>query len=371
MNLLLRINWCLDEAHPIGGRTDSEVYFLAILTENALPGTSKTRTLLGSMTSIDDSAASPVLHQATFDDFDQFARVVQGWDFEWHQLDRGQLEARLEQIQGPSVLLTRLGFSRQFHQQGSQPPGMLTFGFPGEGVSEVKWCGRPSTQRSLHTFNSANGYEAVSQVGFRGNTLSFSEDFLGRLAESLEIPGTEDLLARANQSFDCDPVILTTLRRKLRALFATAAADPSVVSSVGFLDEIETEIPTLMLTAMAGGHRSARRLSSSVRHKAARDALVLVRDRPEDPVTVQEICTAVGVSERTLQHAFREQFGVTPKRYLQAVRLDGVRRSLRSADLNAKVADVANAWGFWHLGQFAADYRRQFGELPSATLSRA
>ncbi|MCK5375915.1 MAG: helix-turn-helix domain-containing protein, partial [Acidobacteria bacterium] len=32
------------------------------------------------------------------------------------------------------------------------------------------------------------------------------------------------------------------------------------------------------------------------------------------------------------------------------------------------VTDVANNWGFWHMGQFAADYRKMFGELPSQTL---
>ena len=35
-----------------------------------------------------------------------------------------------------------------------------------------------------------------------------------------------------------------------------------------------------------------------------------------------------------------------------------------------RVTDVANEWGFWHLGQFAADYRRHFGELPSETFER-
>jgi len=35
-----------------------------------------------------------------------------------------------------------------------------------------------------------------------------------------------------------------------------------------------------------------------------------------------------------------------------------------------KIADVANKWGFWHLGQFAKDYRSWFGELPSEAYER-
>jgi len=32
------------------------------------------------------------------------------------------------------------------------------------------------------------------------------------------------------------------------------------------------------------------------------------------------------------------------------------------------VQEAAAGWGFWHLSELAADYRRQFGELPSQTL---
>jgi AraC family ethanolamine operon transcriptional activator len=32
------------------------------------------------------------------------------------------------------------------------------------------------------------------------------------------------------------------------------------------------------------------------------------------------------------------------------------------------INEIANRWGFWHMSQFAADYRRFFGELPSETL---
>jgi AraC family ethanolamine operon transcriptional activator len=79
----------------------------------------------------------------------------------------------------------------------------------------------------------------------------------------------------------------------------------------------------------------------------------------------------VGASERTLRRGFRERFGVSPKAYLLAQRLIDVRRTLRTADPDATlVADVANRFGFWHMGQFAADYRKHFGELPSQTLGR-
>ena len=52
-------------------------------------------------------------------------------------------------------------------------------------------------------------------------------------------------------------------------------------------------------------------------------------------------------------------------------RLDGARRELRTGRADTVIATVANRWGFWHMGKFAADDRRSFGELPSETLRRA
>ena len=39
-----------------------------------------------------------------------------------------------------------------------------------------------------------------------------------------------------------------------------------------------------------------------------------------------------------------------------------------SADL---ISTVAGQYGFWHMGQFAADYKRIVGEFPSETLRNA
>lgn len=78
-----------------------------------------------------------------------------------------------------------------------------------------------------------------------------------------------------------------------------------------------------------------------------------------------------GVSERTLEYAFRERFGITPKAVLSSIRLNGVHRELKLTNGgNTKIADIASRWGFWQMGQFAKDYKLMFGELPSYTLSQ-
>ena len=66
----------------------------------------------------------------------------------------------------------------------------------------------------------------------------------------------------------------------------------------------------------------------------------------------------------------RVRFGVGPKRHMLARRLTNVRRELRQANRGSPtIADVANRWGFGHMGQFAVDFRPFFGVLSSRALS--
>ena len=85
---------------------------------------------------------------------------------------------------------------------------------------------------------------------------------------------------------------------------------------------------------------------------------------------VSEICEVIGVTDRTLQSCCAEFLGISPSRYLLLRRLKQVRSALRDADPAATVADLAQQHGFTELGRFAAVYRREFGEMPSATLAR-
>ncbi|WGS49967.1 helix-turn-helix domain-containing protein [Paraburkholderia sp. D15] len=101
----------------------------------------------------------------------------------------------------------------------------------------------------------------------------------------------------------------------------------------------------------------------------AREYVLLHRDRA---IGVPELCEQLHVSRRTLQYCFQDVLGMAPATYLRAIRLNGARRELSTAAREARsVQDVAASWGFWHLSQFATDYRKLFGMRPSETLKAA
>lgn len=95
-----------------------------------------------------------------------------------------------------------------------------------------------------------------------------------------------------------------------------------------------------------------------------------VNDSPSEDITAVELCTLADCSQRWLEQSFKARFGVTPKAYVKYLRLARLRQDLLSSSHDEKqtVFDIASAYGFWHMGQLAADYRKVYGELPSATL---
>lgn len=84
---------------------------------------------------------------------------------------------------------------------------------------------------------------------------------------------------------------------------------------------------------------------------------------------VPALCRATGVSERTLEYAFKEIMGLSPVAYLIRLRLHRARAALLAAEPGStRVSVEALKCGFWHFGEFSRAYKQCFGELPSQTL---
>jgi len=108
------------------------------------------------------------------------------------------------------------------------------------------------------------------------------------------------------------------------------------------------------------------------RMKVLRKAREFLAARAHSPVYLAELCAAAGVPERTLRDIFQKLLGVSPLKFLQLRRMRQARGVLQQATTHTQsVKAVALDCGFWELGRFSAEYKRLFGELPSATLAAA
>jgi AraC-like DNA-binding protein len=114
--------------------------------------------------------------------------------------------------------------------------------------------------------------------------------------------------------------------------------------------------------------RAARRLG----RRSVRLSIDFIERNLSQPISLHDIAGNSHMSPRSIQQGFREELGTTPMAYVRERRLERVRAELADAvpSDGVTVTDIAERWGFSHLGNFAVTYRKRFGESPSQTLRK-
>ena len=298
---------------------------------------------------------------ARFDTIEELCQFIDGmgWDSDVLQLDRSAGISTFSGLMTPDLILSRFHFSNKIHQRAMPIPGFQTFGMLAGAQAPTSYSGQVLDQDSLSLMNHGNGLDAFSEAGFTGFTIALRDERLHSMAEQHELaaPGSADWRWQQGPLVS-NPEMLTAIRRQVSRCFEGARA---------FSDgELETDLALRVLTLGSQGREPApSRFPSRVR--ARRRALAYLRVNRRESVTVQKLCEVAACSVSTLERAFLDEFGVTPKRYIQRERLSGVRRAMLDDPPERSVTDIASDWSFSHMGKFAADYRQAFGELPSET----
>ena len=304
-----------------------------------------------------------------FNDFEELAEATRGWDLDYWQLDSGPFAAEHTQIQTPSVILNECAYSRKIHQRGAPPAGHRTFAFAANQGLDLMWRGKTVSSEDLMLFPPGSELESISQPGFHIFAISIADGALEEAASRRGLDSVRELLP-ATDLISCRDDALAKIRLRAGYLSRTAASGPSIVNDRLFREGLEIDLVDSVLDAIATGSGIMRSFSvAPSRTRLVKRAIEIIADRAEDRVTVAEIARLTGITDRTLRTAFEESVGISPKQYIQAYRLNSVHRLLRHArEQGQNVADVANSLGFWHMGQFARDYRKMFGVLPRQTM---
>ena len=73
----------------------------------------------------------------------------------------------------------------------------------------------------------------------------------------------------------------------------------------------------------------AKKLRQKFQIKKARDVL---HQSIDEPMNFTELTKELGISERILHHAFKANYGMTPKKYLLALRMHKIQEELLLVD---------------------------------------
>jgi AraC-like DNA-binding protein len=86
--------------------------------------------------------------------------------------------------------------------------------------------------------------------------------------------------------------------------------------------------------------------------------------RYSEPLGVEELARAAGLSRAHFSREFRRAFGEPPHAYLLTRRLERAAALLRTTDRS--VADVCLSVGLQSIGSFTTSFKRAFGVSPTA-----
>lgn len=116
--------------------------------------------------------------------------------------------------------------------------------------------------------------------------------------------------------------------------------------------------------------RLAQGRADTARPPSVRRVIELVEREPSGDLSLARLAAVAGTGPRALQRNFRQYVGVSPREYVQRVRLGRAHEDL-AAGAGGTVAEIAFRWGFTHVPRFAGAYQERYGVLPSATLRAA
>jgi AraC-like DNA-binding protein len=157
----------------------------------------------------------------------------------------------------------------------------------------------------------------------------------------------------------------------IQHLVSELTHNDAVVKSRLVCAQLEQTLLMLLLCGANHSYRDALQATDkSVCPKHVVRAYQYMVANARENITIEDLTRLTGVSGRALYEGFRRFKGASPKACLRAIRMQEIRKELLEGDDSDDVTVIAERWGFFHLGRFASNYQKIFGEKPSQTLRR-
>lgn len=304
----------------------------------------------------------------SFSNFDSFEQVTKGWDLSIKKHNKGSFQGSLLQITNEKVIISDVNIGSTLEINGVPLQGYKSFGIPKINVAPFYWRYNSLSDKTIQIYRPGSELFMINKYEMSAIDIAIEENHFNRLCSKLKLNNVHHVISK-NEFVMCDLNLLRELQNRLAQLSNNAKKlDPSNYNLI--TNEVNYEIPILLIKALASVNQTPKISKPLARTLAIKKVVELVEEAPTDYFNLSDLSNATNVSERTLQYSFKEKFGVSPSTFIKNNKLNHIYKSLKESSIHSNsVSDIANKYGFWHMGQFAKDYKLLFGELPSETFS--
>lgn len=303
----------------------------------------------------------------------ELSEQTRAWKFEFAQLKRGHFTAQggaldLDGVSAASVVMTQTLLHR-----GGPPDGMVAVLIAGAGSGPAFINGQCMEAGQCCTIADGQLQHGVSHGYYVDVACAFD---LNACRKQLDALYAGDLgMARGVTIANPGQLWVDDMVARVHWILAAAALNPAALGK----PEIRASLADRVLAALPRFDQSPAHAGSTARparagrRNAVRLATEFIHSRLAQPIRLSELCSHSRLGIRSLEYGFREVTGLTPIAYVRSLRLNVVRRALLRdpKSRGRSISEIAMDTGFWHLSQFAADYRVFFGETPTQTRRRS
>jgi len=307
-----------------------------------------------------------------FISFEELVAAARYWNADFRQVSASCRKPEVQQLVAGNILLSTGWFDCHVDQRGQTPGRMRTIALPHIDCSEFRWFGYRIDSPALLVFPLSGEIDAISKPGFHVTTMSIPAQILDEYCERNFQSSSRKMIGSDESILQVKPDVIEGLMKSLKLVSRLSRLRGDTNGHSNAVASFEAQLLDTLFQNSHGTVLKSRIPGRSGRNRVLDSALQYIENHQRDIVYIHELCAAIRVPERTLRAVFQREFGISPKRFLLGRKMYGVHRELwNSSPAYSHVSDLANAWGFWHMGQFAKDYRSFFGELPNDTLKKS
>jgi AraC family ethanolamine operon transcriptional activator len=288
-------------------------------------------------------------------------------DVQLNQITQGAFQGRTQTAEFDDVMIYRDRWNRLTNCRGALSGGHVLFAAPVATGSTLDWCGSKVGSHRLAVGLPEKQIDFIMPADTLYVAMVLPTSYLKTTFGDIAV---DKLLKSGIQQRQVEPDLGRRFLNRIDRVISASSINPEsfTLQDAGKAIEADFLDDLAELGIFLDDQTPVRQAALRDILRKACNAAELLRER----ITVPQFAAQIDVGQRNLELAFKRHLGITPRRYLNYVRMQQVYRELRSRSAASHcVTEVVGYWGFSEFGRFACEYRKLFGEIPSVTLQRS